>query len=448
MNRFIIFTLFTLISITKTGAQSIKVFVEGTDIPQVVYLGRIVGDEYAFVDSTFLAGESVEFQLDKWPKGVYRIIFKRSNRYFPFINDKTDIVASTTADDPFSNLMISESIENIIYTEFSKYNLIAQRRLELLHPLLDNYPSEPFLESIKLKYNKIQKSRNEYIDSLAEFYPDLLATKLALVQRRPFIDAFATEQERIGTFQEDYFKLIDFSYPELIYSNAYNERINEYFNYLFSRKISSGQMLKDLQKAVDDIMLYASANHEVYDFVINYLISGFERSGLMDMVDYIAINYETYQCKSEADIPDRINRINALSRGMTAPDFSFTDIHKKEYKLHEFISHYTILVFWASWCPHCEDLLERLKEWYKVQNKKEYTIITISIDESKEDWSAAIETSGCPWICTHTEGGWNADLAIKYNITGTPTVFVLDKKKQIISKPITFNEFEDFFRDH
>ena len=46
----------------------------------------------------------------------------------------------------------------------------------------------------------------------------------------------------------------------------------------------------------------------------------------------------------------------------------------------------TLLVFYASWCPHCQELLPQINELTKDQNNKEFQVVAISLDTSKTDW--------------------------------------------------------------
>jgi hypothetical protein len=38
-------------------------------------------------------------------------------------------------------------------------------------------------------------------------------------------------------------------------------------------------------------------------------------------------------------------------------------------------------------------------------------------------------------------------VAIDYNVYATPTMFLLDKKKNIVAKPITFNELNKVLKE-
>ncbi len=69
-------------------------------------------------------------------------------------------------------------------------------------------------------------------------------------------------------------------------------------------------------------------------------------------------------------------------------------------------------------------------------------ILTVSLDKEKDEWISALETGKYKWLNTSDLQGWNSQSAIDYNIYATPTMFLLDKDKKIVAKPITYNELE------
>jgi hypothetical protein len=68
-------------------------------------------------------------------------------------------------------------------------------------------------------------------------------------------------------------------------------------------------------------------------------------------------------------------------------------------------------------------------------------IIAVSIDTSKTEWQKVIGDNILPWINCNDLSGWNGKAAIDYNIYATPTMFILDKNRKILAKPVTFYEF-------
>jgi len=63
------------------------------------------------------------------------------------------------------------------------------------------------------------------------------------------------------------------------------------------------------------------------------------------------------------------------------------------HKLSEFKGKPTILVFWASWCPHCRKEMPQLKELYN-QEGGDIQIIAVSMDKDLEKLKKYLEYFG------------------------------------------------------
>ena len=75
-------------------------------------------------------------------------------------------------------------------------------------------------------------------------------------------------------------------------------------------------------------------------------------------------------------------------------------------------------------------------------NPKSMQIMAISLDTDKEEWMAALQEGEYTWINASELKGWDSQVAIDYNIYATPTMFLLDRDKKILAKPITLKELK------
>ena len=67
-------------------------------------------------------------------------------------------------------------------------------------------------------------------------------------------------------------------------------------------------------------------------------------------------------------------------------------------KLSEIASEKTLIIFYASWCPHCQTLLPQIYDLYKKQKEKKFEVLAVSIDTSKTDWLNFIKTNKLGWL--------------------------------------------------
>jgi len=129
--------------------------------------------------------------------------------------------------------------------------------------------------------------------------------------------------------------------------------------------------------------------------------------------------------------------------GYAAPDFASKDVNGKPVKLSDFKGKYVLVDFWASWCVPCRRENPNVVKAYQKYKDKNFTIISISLDKSKDAWLKAIETDNLTWtnVCDFNEFG--GDAAIKYNVKAIPTNFLIDPQGKIIGKGLRDAQLEE-----
>jgi thiol-disulfide isomerase/thioredoxin len=130
-----------------------------------------------------------------------------------------------------------------------------------------------------------------------------------------------------------------------------------------------------------------------------------------------------------------------MAPGKIAPDIITEDINGNLIALSESEHKYTMVLFWASWCPHCKSMIPELKEWYKKNTEIDLEIMAISIDTARTEWQKTVTENQLPWINCNEPSGWDGKAAVGYNLYATPTMFILDRERKILAKPVTFYEF-------
>ena len=85
-------------------------------------------------------------------------------------------------------------------------------------------------------------------------------------------------------------------------------------------------------------------------------------------------------------------------------------------------------------------MLPEIKRIYDQQNPKKFEVITISIDTIKSAWADFLKKGKFSWISCSDLKGWNAKVAQDYYLYATPTMFLLDKNRKILAKPIRLDE--------
>lgn len=343
------------------------------------------------------------------------------------------------------NVQIIESVENLIWYDYLYTKGITQFKMDVIDQLLANYPpgDEYFKASIE-QYKQLMNSFISRSDELITNNKGTLAAKYIKTDMPVFAPFGLNQDERQEYLISHHFDNVDFTDTLLLNSNILTSKIIKYLSLYQSPGMSREELEEKLIMATDSIFDRAIVEQKVYESVLDFLVDGFEAIGFEKGLNHIAEqNALSDLCENtqrKKELENRMELIKKLAIGQKAPDFSIKDSQGKDVSLYNIKSKKTILIFWASWCPHCQEIMPVLKEYYNGDKKSELEIVGISIDESKEDFFDAILSHAYNWINLAEFKGWDGPTVLEYGIHATPTIFVLDENKTIIAKPANEDE--------
>ncbi len=123
-----------------------------------------------------------------------------------------------------------------------------------------------------------------------------------------------------------------------------------------------------------------------------------------------------------------------LVTGKQAPNFTLPDINGKDVSLASLQGKFAVLIFWASWNNTSVKKNIDLYDIYEKYNKKGFEILSVSLDEKKENWENCVNKNKLKGIQVSDSKGIMSDLAKLFDIKQIPTVFFLDRKGKVIFK--------------
>jgi len=231
----------------------------------------------------------------------------------------------------------------------------------------------------------------------------------------------------------------------MIYSDLFTSKSIEYLTYYRNPQLPKTLLEKEFIKAVDTLLAKARVNELVYQHIIEYLIDGFTQFGFDNIIDYIITNYVLADdlCLNEetgSSVQRRVNQAKLLKVGELVPNIILPDTSGKRIDLSEINSDKVLILFYASWCPHCQSIIPKIKNIYK--DGKTFEVLAISLDTNRFEWINFIKDNSLNWFNVSDLKGWDSEVAEAYYIYATPTMFLLDKEKKIIAKPLTIEDLK------
>jgi peroxiredoxin len=133
-------------------------------------------------------------------------------------------------------------------------------------------------------------------------------------------------------------------------------------------------------------------------------------------------------------------RIGAI--GTPALDFTQNDPDGKAVSLSSFKGKYVLVDFWASWCKPCRMENPNVVEAYRKFNEKNFTVLGVSLDRSREPWLQAIKDDRLEWTHVSDLKFWSNAVAQQYRISSIPQNLLIDPKGVIIAKNLRGAELQ------
>jgi thiol-disulfide isomerase/thioredoxin len=105
------------------------------------------------------------------------------------------------------------------------------------------------------------------------------------------------------------------------------------------------------------------------------------------------------------------------------------DVQGKTFKLSSQRGNPVIIFFGATWCPACRSEMPYYKALYEKYAKQGLKFLYIDINESTKRVTRFAKENSFPYLVLLDSDG---SVANDYNITGVPTLILVDKQGNII----------------
>ncbi len=244
------------------------------------------------------------------------------------------------------------------------------------------------------------------------------------------------------------FRALDYTDQRLYKSGLFKDAIESHFWLLENSGRSLDSVFIEMQLSIDAILVNLVKDDKKLNEVTNYLFDLLEKHSLFQASEYLAIKVlnET-SCTLDSDLARQLESYRAMKKGNTAPDILFNNtIFSPDYgnkvpnQLSEIKSKYTVVVFGASWCQKCVNELPEITKHYSKWKAQGVEVVFVSLDESKELFKNF--TSLFPFISICDYQKWNSTAAKDYYVFGTPSMYLLNDKREILLRPNSVNQMD------
>lgn len=437
--------------IAQTGSYKINIQINGTQ-DSVAYLVSYYGDK-TFIQDTAFAGSQGAFIFEgdsSLPQGIYIIAGSNNNRLLEVILDedqhfslKTDVTSL------IDGVSIEGSEENTLFYDYIRFNTDIVRKIKALET---NDLSNDTLMARKQEdqIDSLYSLLNEYKHSVKEEHPGSFLASLFRAMKKPDGDEIkeaANPREYLKTHYWDHF---DFEDVRLLRTPIFSKRVNEYFTEVVYQHPDS------IIQAIDGLINKARNNREIFKYLVWYLTFKYETSNIMGFDEIFVHMADRYYGAGEAfwadsltvaAIRNKANGIRPVLLGNKAPNLILMDTSGKFVSLHHIDSDYVIVLFYEIDCGHCKKEIEELKDFYDASDRS-IEVFAVCTDTSFSAWKDFIENKELNWVHANGTRSITPDYHQLYNISMTPTLFLLDRNKKIIAKRIKTGQIKGFLDNY
>lgn len=452
--------LFVLLPTLLAAQKGYEIKVQIPDFDQKeLYLGYYLLDKQYILDTTQIDANGVFTFAGEEPLagGVYLVVLPPNNAFFQILLDTNDqhfSILTGPADNPTLGLKVKGSPNNEVFYDY--LNLLMEKT-----PVAEEYRKEleaagedqKAAEKAEKKLEELNQEIKQYQLDLVKNNPGKMVAALIAPNIPMDIPAFDAEGQELEVLRwqytkQHYFDQFDLGDPRLLRTPLMFQRIDHFVNKLTVQHPDS------INQSLFFVLERCKPAEETFKYYLVHFLNTYAKSKIVGFDAIYVFLAEQYYASGQAPwtdeeqlakIIDNAQRIKPLLLGKIAPNILMQTREGKEVWLHDFQSPYTVLVFWAPDCGHCKKTMPELDTFYEQFKDKGVEVFAVCskfYNELDSCWKF-IDENNLNMLFHVVDPYHRSKYKTVYDIQTTPQVYILDQKKEILSKKIGIEQLPE-----
>ena len=453
-------------------AQNYKVTLQTSQYKSgIAYLTYHMGKNLNVEDSAAVTNKGTAIFSGKriLPSGIYAIILPGKSKSVDFLIDKAQqITISIDTTDLLSKTVVTGSPANVLLQQYQKNIASKAQQLDVEKRAYAAAKTKADSALLEANYNKLNKELNDYREGIIKTQPTSMMAALLTAMKDPVVmnNKPQTHNDSLQNYyyyKTHYWDGVTFMDERIIRTPFFLPKLERYYRELMVPEPDS------IIKEADYQLLLARSCPEMYKFLLNWLTDEYISPKYMGQDAVFVHLFDKYHSKGVSNWLNE-KQIETVSRraymlmanlvGAKAADLEMQDTAGKSSPLYNVSADYTVVIFWDPTCGHCKEEIPRMDSVYKASWKlhgvKIYGVLSAdSKADQKQEWVKYIREHNLgDWINVYQTKEVETAITVAqkpgyrqlYDVTQTPTVYLLDKDKRIIAKKLTWQQLDELLQ--
>jgi hypothetical protein len=434
-----------------------------------IYLGSYYGKRKILVDSALADNRGIAHfkRTTKLPMGIYFIVSPQKVILFELLMDYGQHFTVVSDSTKPGDIKFTGSPDNEVFANYTAFLTGISPKLNSLQQQLRVAKNAQDSSLLNQDLTKTAAELTSYRNRVMTQLPNSMLAALLQVAKipdRPQAPVLSNgKTDSLYPFyyvKNHYWDNVDFNNDMILRTPFFEPKLDDYFKYYVSPDPDS------IINEVNYILLASRESEDLHKYLLGKFTDKYINPEYMGQDKVFLFLFENFYAKGDTTwlnekqrkyIFDRAYSLMANQINEQASPLDLTDTSGGTVSLYDIKATLTFVVFWDPHCSHCQLQIPRLDSFYEAKWKKEgLRIMAVCTNEYVlDDWkNFIVEHHLNGWIHayetkekkTALETSNQPDYRQLYDISQTPSYFLLDDKKRIIAKGLSLDQYDDLIQ--